>query len=269
METVKIWDKEIPYYDEAVEKESKENQNTNEIRFFSAKTDERVPTVVIFPGGAYCRRASEREGDRLAKFYSENGINAAVVEYRVKPYHYPAELLDAQRAIKVIRSHEKDWNIDTDKIIALGFSAGGHLCGMTATMPDICNKYGDELDALSARPNGAILCYAVSSSDEEFGHKGSFNNLLGEDGKLYKHAFSTEKLIDENTCPCFLWHTAADNSVSVINTLRFAEQLSRHNVPFEAHIFPIGGHGTGMAREVKGASQWPELSLKWINNFIK
>lgn len=263
---LKIWDKEIPFYDEKIDNEG--NNNINRITFFPADAEKPVPTVVIYPGGGYAIRAISHEGFDVAAFFNSCGYNAAVVDYRVAPYHYPAQLLDAQRAIKVVRSLGAEHNVDAEKIVTLGFSAGGHLCSMTATFPDICNIYGDEIDKLSAHPNGAILCYAVSSSDESFGHLGSFHNLLG-DNYAKKEEFSTEKRIDENTCPCFLWHTATDECVNVENSIRFAQNLIKNKIPCELHIFPSGGHGTGLAPQLKEASVWSELAAKWIENTIE
>lgn len=261
----KIWNRDIPLFDE--NNNNDKNQNTNLITFFPAETEKPVPTVVIFPGGGYCLRSSEQEGFDVAKFFNSVGFNAAVVEYRVAPYHYPVQLLDAQRAIKVVRSLGKEYNVDTDKIVTLGFSAGGHLCGMTATFPDICNEYGDEIDKLSAHPNGAVLCYAVSSADKDFGHLGSFKNLLGENYEK-KEEFSTELRIDKNTCPCFLWHTVTDECVNVENSIHFAQNLIKNNIPCELHLFPNGPHGQGLAQNLKEASQWPELAANWIKNTI-
>lgn len=264
MITAKLWEKEYPLYDESITNE--DNKGTNKIVFYPANVSEKAPTVVIYPGGGYCIRAEDHEGDQIAKFYNLCGYNAAVVSYRVKPYRHPAQLLDAQRAIKIVRYNADEWNVDTNRVFTLGFSAGGHLCGMTATLPDICTVVGDDVDKMSAKPNGAILCYAVCSSNEEIGHLGSFESLLGKENMDKKDLFSNDKNVDQNTCPCFLWHTAEDDAVNVKNTLLFTARLAENGIPVETHIFPKGRHGLGPALEVKGACQWLELSAKWIKD---
>lgn len=264
MYTVKIWENDFPFFDETIT--NKENEDINRIDFYPAESCEKVPTVVIYPGGGYRMRAEPHEGHDIAKFYNSHGFNAAVVGYRVGPYRYPAPLLDAQRAIKIVRYNADKWNVDTNRVFTIGFSAGGHLCGMTATMPDICTVIGDPIDKMSAKPNGAILCYAVSSSDEKIGHIDSFKFLLGEENADKFEEFSTDKNIDQNTCPCFLWHTAEDECVNPENTLRFATKLIENGILCEAHIFPKGSHGVGLGKELKGASQWAELSVKWIKD---
>lgn len=261
---VKLWEKDFPFFDENIDNE--DNKGINKMVFYPANTANKAPTVVIYPGGGYCIRAEQHEGHDIAKFYNTHGFNAAVVSYRVRPYRYPAPLLDAQRAIKLVRYNADKWNVDENRVFTLGFSAGGHLCGMTATMADICSVADDGIDKMSAKPNGAILCYAVISSDEKIGHVGSFKTLLGEENADIFDKFSLDKNVDENTCPCFLWHTATDDCVKAHNTLRFAQKLIESGISCETHIFPVGPHGTGLAREYKGASQWAELSAKWIKD---
>lgn len=261
---VKLWENDFPLFDENINNE--ENKGINKMVFYPADTANKAPTVVIYPGGGYCIRAEQHEGHDVAKFYNAHGFNAAVVSYRVRPYRYPAPLLDAQRAIKLVRYNADKWNVDENRVFTLGFSAGGHLCGMTATMEDICSVLGDEIDKMSAKPNGAVLCYAVSSSDEKIAHLGSFKSLLGEENADKFEEFSLDKKVDKNTCPCFLWHTAEDKGVNPKNTLRFAARLIDNEILCEAHIFPKGHHGVGLGKEFKGASQWAELSVKWIKD---
>ena len=128
MEYLKIWDDEMPLYDKSINNE--QNKNINRITFFSANMDQKVPTVVIFPGGGYSMRASEHEGLAIAGFFASQGFNAAVVEYRVAPYRYPAALLDAQRAIKVLRYNAERLFIDENKIISpIAVTISGFITG--------------------------------------------------------------------------------------------------------------------------------------------
>lgn len=266
MEYLKIWDDEMPLYDKSINNE--QNKNINRITFFSANMDQKVPTVVIFPGGGYSMRASEHEGLAIAGFFASQGFNAAVVEYRVAPYRYPAALLDAQRAIKVLRYNAERLFIDENKIVACGFSAGGHLCGMTATKPDICNLCGDEIDKMSCSVNGAILAYAVCSSDEKIGHMGSFYNLVGENNKEKFCELSNELNVTENTCPCFIWHTVPDPCVNVKNSIVFAQKLIDKGVKCELHLYPVGHHGQGLGLKTPHITSWAALAAKWITDII-
>lgn len=65
----------------------------------------------------------------VAEYYYNNGYNAFVVDYRVAPNRHPAPLMDAQRAVKLVRLHAEEWRVDPDKVFIIGFSAGGHLAG--------------------------------------------------------------------------------------------------------------------------------------------
>lgn len=261
MEVLKIWDGEIPFYDKKIN--NAENDNLNKIEFYRC-CGESDTTVVIFPGGAYYLRSSDHEGRQIAQYYNKSGINAAVVEYRVSPYTYPVPLLDAQRAIKVLRRNADKLGIKNNKIITCGFSAGGHLCSMMATKSDICNIYGDETDKMSARPDGAILCYPVISTDEKIANTDSVRHLLGDKYTELKGEFSSDENVTESTCPCFIWHTADDGCVNVQNSLRFAQALIRNKVKCELHIYPTGPHGVGLAAQYPHLQSWLGLSVKWI-----
>lgn len=266
MTELKIWDKEIPYFDANITNEP--NADINKIRFFPADTKEKVPTVAIFPGGGYSIRCEDKEGSDIAEMFNKAGYHAAVVEYRVAPYYHPCELLDAQRAIKVLRYNADKLGIDENKIIVCGFSAGGHLAGITATMQDICNIYGDEIDKVSCKINGSILCYAVSSSDENIAHIGSFRNMLGPNIDK-KDEFSVDKTVTPETGPCFIWHTAEDDAVPVQNSLRLAEALIKNKVPCEMHIYPFGWHGQGLGVDFPHIRSWAPLATKWIKDVIE
>lgn len=225
------------------------------------------PAMVVYPGGGYVNRAPHESGD-IAEFYYENGFNAFVVHYRVAPNRHPAPLMDAQRAVKLVRLHADDWGVDPDKVFVIGFSAGGHLAGCVATMEDIC-RVGDELDDVNARPNGAVLCYPVISSDPAIAHLGSFDNLLGERAEELREAFSVDKNVSENTCPCFLFHTMEDGSVPVQNSFRMLEALQTNNIPTEAFITQYGRHGVGLAKGMDGCEQWPALTLDWLRRLCE
>lgn len=250
----RLWEKDIPAYTDGVDCPNNVTAYIHEEGIH--------PAVVVFAGGAYAKRASHEGGD-IAEFYYGNGYNAFVVDYRVSPNLHPAPLMDAQRAVKLVRAHANEWGVDPDKVFVIGFSAGGHLAGCVATMADIC-RVGDELDDVNARPNGAILCYPVISSDPTIAHLGSFDNLLGDRAEELRGAFSVDENVGEDTCPCFLFHTMEDTAVPVQNTLRMLAALRDHRIPAEAFITPFGSHGVGLAEGMGGCEQWPKLTLDWL-----
>lgn len=220
--------------------------------------------VIVCPGGAYAIRA-DHEGAPIAEMLNSNGISAFVLNYRVTPYHHPAELTDAKRAIRYVRYHAQRFGIDPEKIGILGFSAGGHLTVSALEHFDYGEESGDEIDHVSSRPNCGILCYAVISL-LEYGHVGSRENLLGkEENPALWAELSGECSVREDMPPVFLWHTAADVSVPVENSLQMALALQKKKIPYELHIFPDGAHGLGIAQEVEGTNQWPSLLAGWLH----
>ncbi|HRU06949.1 MAG TPA: alpha/beta hydrolase, partial [Candidatus Brocadiia bacterium] len=135
--------------------------------------------VIVCPGGGYSHRAAH-EGEPVAQRFNKAGIHAAVVHYRVSPCRHPAPLLDAQRAIRLVRHNAAEWNVLPDHVAILGFSAGGHLASSAAVHFDAgAPASPDPIERHSSRPNAAVLCYPVISFVNYF-HAGSVRNLLGE-----------------------------------------------------------------------------------------
>ncbi len=257
---IKLWGKDIPFFDD-----SAETPNLLETFFMESDSADPRPCIVILPGGGYSHRAPH-EGKPIAEFFNARGMHAAIVQYRVAPNRHPAPLADVQRAVKILRSNAKAWNIDPNKIVTLGFSAGGHLCASAITLSDVTkDRIGaDAIDRMDAMPNGAILCYAVISVDELFGHVGSGKNLLGERYDQEKENLSLQNRVSKSTPKAFIWHTSDDNVVNVKNSLIFGEKLRDCGIPFEMHIYPHGRHGLGLAEAFEDVSGWADLAADWV-----
>lgn len=246
--------------------ESTEEESV-EIEYYSPAQKNCDAAVIIFPGGGYRGRA-EYEGKDYAEMISKWGIASFVVQYRVFPERFPKPLMDARRAIQFVRSKAIEFGIDKNKIAVMGSSAGGHLAALVSTFTKIVDMPCDKIGAESYLPNAQILCYPVISSDERISHKGSYQNLLGE-GYQDRAKYSPELLVDAKTPSAFIWHTADDASVSVLNSYRYAEALKNNGVSCEMHIFPNGRHGLGLAIDNPQVSKWAELLQTWIIHTLK
>ncbi|MBB6350977.1 acetyl esterase/lipase [Nonomuraea muscovyensis] len=214
------------------------------------------PAILIFPGGGYGHLA-EHEGAPVARWLNSLGVAAFVVRYRVAPHRHPLPLLDAARAVRWVRHHAARHGVDPLRVGVLGFSAGGHLAGLlaTGTGPMLPEGPHDEIDAGDPRPGLAVLCYPVVTLTSPAAHQGCVANLLGPGGDD-PAALSIERRVGPATPPMFLWHTADDASVPVDNTLMLASALARHRVPVEAHVYPSGVHGLGLAEADPVAGDW-------------
>ncbi len=232
------------------------------------------PTVLIIPGGAY-RMTSEREAEPVAMPYLFEGYNVFILRYSVAPATYPASLLEAGAAVKLIRENAEKWRVDTDKIFLLGFSAGGHLAASYGCFWNdglFPRVLGGETDDYKVK--GIILGYPVTSDDFEGEFKGtrnSFTNLLGDktdDAELRKKLY-LENSVTESFPPCFLFHTSEDKVVPALTTLRFASQLWLNKVPFELHVYEKGRHGRSIGTKVVCEEEyrlkgWVKESIDWM-----
>lgn len=237
------------------------------LTLYPAKGADRTTTaVVVCPGGGYAHLAVEKEGVTTAKWLNSLGVSAFVLRYRLAPYRHPIPLGDAQRAIRTVRARAGEWQIDSQRIGIIGFSAGGHLASTTATHFDKGSAdAADAVDRLSSRPDFAILCYPVITFTKPYLHAGSMRNLLGSDPdpKLIE-LLSNEKQITRETPPTFLFHTGADKGVPVQNSLMFYSACLAASVPAELHVFERGPHGVGLAASDPALSAWPGLCANWL-----
>ena len=226
--------------------------------------------VVIFPGGGYGHLAMDHEGHQIAEWLNSLGVAGFIVKYRHRRsgsgYGHPAPLQDAQRAVRVVRSGAKEWNLDPDRIGIIGFSAGGHLASSAGT--HFRRRYSeirDEIDRASCRPDFMILMYPVISFTEPFTHTGSRRNLLGEnpDPELVEN-LSNERQVTSETPPTFLVHADDDKPVPPENSIAFYLALKKANVPAEMHIYEKGGHGFGPGRDKGPVSSWMVRCCDWM-----
>jgi len=258
MEKLKLWNGDIPGYDAGI------SDFVPTITPFLLSGSEKRGAVIVFPGGGYYIKAGH-EGEPVARWLNSIGIHSFVLDYRVHPYKYPCPLLDAQRAVRLVRYHAKEWNIDPDKVGILGFSAGGHLAATAGTHYDAGDPDAeDPIDRLSSKPDAMVLCYPVISM-KRYCHLGSRQGLLGDDPSAELiDLMSNEDQVTPDTCPAFLWHTAEDDYVPVENSIMFAKALAANKVPFELHVFPRGHHGKGLAEDMPELAVWTELCATWL-----
>ena len=192
--------------------------------------------IVICPGGAY-QWLSPREAEPVARAFEAMGHETSILRYTVRQSKEAPPLgLEPVRQLseRVARLRRESGGAP---VFVCGFSAGGHLA---ATLGVHWRTLG------LSRPDGLILCYPVITAEEGLCNAASIRSVAPEGDREF---FSLEKHVSPDTPPAFLWHTAADNSVPVENSLMFASAMKRAGVPFELHVYPFGEHGLSLATD--------------------
>lgn len=225
--------------------------------------------VLVMPGGGYRWVVVDKEGYEIARWLAERGFTVFVLFYRLPGDGWAAgpdvALSDAQRAMRLIRHRAAEYGVAPDKVAAMGFSAGGHVCGDLATRFAVATYRAiDAADRLPARPDLAALIYAVQSMTAPVAHPGSRKLLLGENPTTaIEQAHSPARNVSTATPPTFLIHAEDDEAVPVENTLETRAALKRAGVAVETHLFTHGGHGFGLRRARQTGRIWPTLFLNW------
>ncbi|MEZ5072184.1 MAG: alpha/beta hydrolase [Bacteroidales bacterium] len=232
--------------------------------------------VVVCPGGGYSGLAYDWEGVDIARMLSARGIAAIVLKYRlpgeksnIEPHKSP--LLDAQRALRLVRHHAREWRIDPARIGIMGFSAGGHLASTLSTHFDKGDPgSADPVERESCRPDFSVLMYPVITFTQDFMHRGSRDNLLGTDPDPdLVRSFSNELQVGPDTPPAILIHASDDAAVPVENSLEYYKALLENDIPAELHVYPYGGHGFSLANGKGHLATWPDRVVDWIRYITK
>ncbi|MCH5197702.1 MAG: alpha/beta hydrolase [Oscillospiraceae bacterium] len=236
------------------------------------REQQKRPCMLICPGGGY-GMCSQREAEPIALHFLPEGYNVFVLYYSVAPHRFPTQITEVAAAVELIYKNSEEWNCDINKIAIMGFSAGGHLAAHYSTAFDCAEVR--KVFPESKSVNASVLCYPVITADPEKAHMGSFQNLLGHYPETEEElkVFSCDRLVKSTTPPAFLWHTSDDSAVPVINTLLYAEALTKYKIPVEVHIYPHGNHGLATSdnqtldntdQNTAHVSAWLPAVKKWL-----
>jgi acetyl esterase/lipase len=211
--------------------------------------------VLVFPGGGYNSLAWDHEGMMVSEWLNSIGVTSVILKYRVPrrpdtPKGQPPiqALMDAQRAISLVRSHATEWGVDPKKVGVLGFSAGGHLAAWCSTNPD--KRAYETIDAaeqVSCRPDFTVLIYP------------------GGIMKRGTDQLAPEILVTKQAQPTFL-AVASDDRDPSEGSAAYYLALKKAGVPAELHSYAAGGHGFGMRPGDRPAASWPKRCEEWMRD---
>jgi len=235
--------------------------------FLPPKSKANSTAVIICPGGGYQYITANMEGTDIAEQFVKMGVAAIVLKYRIPNDAWMVHkeigpLQDAQQAIKMVREQAAKWNINSNRIGIMGFSAGGHLASTAGTH---FNKVLiPNTTKTSVRPDFMILIYPVISFLPGICHVGSKEQLVGKNAGIeLVNEYSNELQVTEQTPPTFLVHASDDDAVISMNSIAFYDSLVSKKIPAEIHIYQSGGHGFGMF--IKNSQErWMDRCESWL-----
>ncbi|HLY72136.1 MAG TPA: alpha/beta hydrolase, partial [Puia sp.] len=221
-----------------------------------------LSAVIVCSGGSYRHTADEVEGEPAANLLAANGITAFLLDYRIPDGRDSMPLADAQKAIRYVKEHAKEYHVRPDRIGIMGFSAGGHLASSVGT--HWRNSYDTSNTLISDRPDFMVLVYPLISFADSLTHILSRSNFLGNDLRSESiREFSNELQVKDDTPPTFIVAALDDDVVKVENSLYFEAALRQHHVPAEIFLYAKGGHGFGIYNETASV-QWTDACINWI-----
>ncbi len=267
LELIPLWAEGAPNFDAA----KTPLQPEPSIAFIPAQgVTEPRGTVIVACGGGFTSRTG-CEGMNPALYLADRGFNTAILTYRLDPYTRIDAMDDMQRAIRLLRARKDELGI-TDKVAAMGFSAGGMLSGNCATHFDFGDDETDDpIERQSCRPDAAVVAYgafAPMSFPLPFGGRGVMK-MFGRDRREQMY-LSLEHNVSVDCCPFFIWQTNSDDPR---NAFALGSALQAAGVPFELHCFPDGRHGmclgdgeNDLAMDIPHVAHWAELCAEWLRS---
>jgi acetyl esterase/lipase len=264
IQTIRLWPGDAP------QAKGKACEDTPTLTLFEPQRGHgNGSAVVVLPGGGYGGLAANLEGRQVADWFTARGFRAFVLSYRLSSNGYllPVPLIDARRAVQLVRARARDYFVSPHRIVIIGFSAGGHLAALASTQPvPGAPEAEDPLDRVSSRPDFLVLGYpwigAISSDTSHLSYCKLYNVM--DRCEALRAAYSPDLFVSKDTPPTFWFHTFNDETVPVEQGLRFYEALVKAGVPAEAHIFANGPHGTGLGKADAALDQWPGLLEIWL-----
>ena len=225
--------------------------------------------VIVLPGGAYRGLAGDLEGRDVAAWFAARGFRAFILSYRLSSHGYllPVPLLDARRAVQLVRARARDYQINPNRIVMIGFSAGGHLAALAGTQSVPAKPDADDpLDRESSRPDYMVLGYAwlgaVSMDTSHLNYCKLFKVM--DKCEALTAAYTPALFVTKDTPPTFMYHTFNDHTVPIEQALTFYDALVKAGVPSEMHVFANGSHGSGLGKGDASLDHWPELLENWL-----
>jgi len=271
---IPIWTKSIPDFElikgtETYNDGMINNVSSPTIKIYSPKENNTGVAILVFPGGGYNKLAIDLEGSEICEWLASIGVTGVLLKYRVPAsgHHYdkdcdcgkdpikPLALQDAQRAMSLVRFRAKEWNINSNKIGVMGFSAGGHLVADVSTnYKKRAYSITDNIDTINCRPDFG-LSFFPGHMTAHTKHPYDLNNTLH---------------VDSNTPPMFILQAGNDPVDTIQNSLVYYIALKKAGVPTEYHIYAEGGHAFGLNKTALDNPDWNKLPIAdWENLVVR
>ena len=226
------------------------------------------------------RGAGVGSANSPATALSESGYTLFSINHRAAPrFRYPAAVEDAQRAVRYIRHHADQYEIDPDRIGAIGNSSGGHLVSMLGVLDgdgspedsSPANQKSSKVQAVVALFPATDLVAFVRGADGDRPAVTSFvgtrlrGNPQSEEFLLYAEASPTTHVSSDDP-PVLLIHGDADATVPFNQSELFQEELATAGVTVELIRVPGGGHGN---LRVPNGPDFVGATVDWFNRHLR
>lgn len=245
------------------------NISTPRMRVYRPETPNGA-AVLVAGGGGYFRIQLKKESTPAAEWLAAQGFTVFELIYRLPNdgWDSTAPFMDAQRAMKIVRTRASEFGVDPAKIGIMGFSAGGHLAGFTAYQPARALYSGsDRYEHVSARPDFAVLLFPVVTLRKPYDTTRTRREIIGDKpDAAAEAAWSLDTHVSKDAPPTIIFASADDTTTPPGHGILLFQALIAAGASAELHLFRDGGHGWGLGKPEQVISQWPELFAHWAQS---
>ena len=224
--------------------------------------------VIVCGGGGYFRIQLWKESTPIARWLQMRGYTVFELLYRLPNDGWDATVpfMDAQRAMKIVRTRASEFGVSPDQIGIMGFSAGGHLAGYTALQPaKLLYEGRDRYEQVSARPDFAVLLFPVVSLRKPYDTTRTRREIIGTDPTLAaQEEWSLDTHASRKAPPTIIFSAADDPITPPGHSISLFQALKAAGAQAELHIFEEGGHGWGLGTKDQILNQWPDMFEAWL-----
>jgi acetyl esterase/lipase len=230
------------------------------------------PVVVCMHGGGW-RMGNKRDMRAWIQFLAREGFVAASIGYRLAPDHtFPAQIEDCKTAVRFLRAKAANYDIDTNRFAALGYSAGGHLACLLGLTSEKQGFEGSDHPKESSKVSAVVDYFGPTDltafgKDEtvQRGMMGPFIGAKFPDNPSAHEKASPIRYVSKSAPPFLIFHGTKDRIVPIEQSRLLAEKLKDFGAEVKLIEVPGEGHGWDGPAGIETTS----ATLKFLNEKLK
>lgn len=242
--------------------------------YYPTTKEKKWPSIIYVHPGGWTMGTKAISKDLVdIQALQEKGFLLASVEYRLAPeYKFPAMIQDVKCAVRFLRAHASEFNIDPERFGAIGPSAGGHLVSLLGVTDPIAGFDVGEYIGYSSRVQAVVDLYGITDLAPPFTNllffdKSDIFGTLNHKDQIFINA-SPVTYVTPDDPPFLIIQGEFDTTVPPKQSTRFFRKLQQADIAVELIMVENAGHGLLPVDEAPIQPSLEEIRKKIVMFFI-